>query len=70
MNPKSLLALLAALAMIYIVAPANAADPSACYTIGDRDARSYCLAKARKEPGACYSIQRSDLRAQCLAETR
>lgn len=62
--------LLAVLAMLYIVAPARAADASACYSIANMDARSFCIAKARKEPGMCYSIQRADLRAQCLSETR
>lgn len=70
MNPIRLLPLLAALAMIYVVAPARATDAGACYTISSQDARSYCLAKARKEPSPCYSIRNPDMRAQCLAETR
>ncbi|ATI15642.1 hypothetical protein [Bordetella phage vB_BbrM_PHB04] len=70
MNPKRILSLLAALAMLHVVAPAHAADVSACYTIGNMDARAHCIAKARKEPGMCYSIKAADLRAQCLAETR
>ncbi len=49
---------------------ARASDASSCYSIGDPDARAYCLAKARGEPGACYSVQRADLRSQCMAEVR
>lgn len=49
---------------------AIAAESGACYNIGDSDARSYCLARARRDAGACYTIQRADLRAQCLAEVR
>ena len=52
------------------VAPAFAADSSACYVIQDADARTYCLAKARHDVSQCYAIQRADLRAQCLAEIR
>lgn len=70
MKPKRILSILVALTMLYVVAPARSADVSACYNISDMDARSYCIAKARKSPGMCYSIQRADLRAQCLAETR
>lgn len=70
MNTKRILAVLAAVATIYIVAPARATDAGTCYTISDADARTYCLAKAHKDPGRCYAIQRADLRSQCLAETR
>lgn len=49
---------------------AHAANSGACYNIGDADARSYCLARARRDAGTCYTIQRADLRAQCLAEVR
>lgn len=49
---------------------ARAADTSTCYTVGDADARAYCIARARRDPGHCYSVQRSDLRALCLAEVR
>lgn len=49
---------------------ALAASPGACYSVGDSDARSYCLAKARKESSQCYNIQRADLRSMCLAEVR
>lgn len=56
--------------VVHVVAPANAADASSCYAIADADARTYCLAKARKSPATCYSIQRADIRARCLAETR
>lgn len=50
-------------------APASA-DTATCYTIRDADARTYCLARERREPAQCYAVQRSDLRAQCLAEVR
>ncbi len=46
----------------------KASQVSACYNVQDADARSYCLARARREPSQCYNVQRSDLRAQCLAE--
>lgn len=52
------------------MAPARATDAGACYNIGDADARTYCLARARKDVSQCYAVQRSDLRAQCLAEVR
>lgn len=70
MNINRILAALLALSMAYIVAPARADDAGACYTIGNMDARSLCLAKARHEPSMCYAIQRGDVRAECLAETR
>jgi hypothetical protein len=53
-----------------LVAPARAADASGCQVINDPDARTYCLAKARRDAGTCYAITRADLRAQCLAEVR
>lgn len=40
----------------------------ACYSIQDADARSYCIARAKKEPAHCYSIQNADMRSMCLAE--
>lgn len=49
---------------------AMAADSGACYAIQDADARSYCLARARRDVSACYTIQRADLRSQCLSEVR
>lgn len=49
---------------------AMAADSGACYSIGDADARAYCLARAHREPSQCYSIQRHDMRSMCLAEVR
>lgn len=58
------------LALFAIPAIAWAADAGSCYNISDGDARSYCLAKARKDAGTCYTIQRADLRSQCLAEVR
>lgn len=39
-----------------------------CYTIGDADARAFCLARAHRNVGMCYSIQESGLRARCRAE--
>lgn len=71
MSIRLIKTLFAALMMLPLVAwPAASGDAGTCYTIGDMDARSYCLAKARKDAGMCYSIQRADLRAQCLAEVR
>jgi hypothetical protein len=55
-------------AIIFAATSAYAANTGACYSIGDADARTYCLARAHREPAQCYSIQRADLRAQCLAE--
>jgi len=49
---------------------AFAGDSSACYNVADADARTYCLARAKREPSQCYSIQRPDMRSQCLAEVR
>ncbi|WP_159717025.1 hypothetical protein [Geminicoccus flavidas] len=49
---------------------ARAADAAACYAISDADARTACLAKARRDPGMCYAVLQADRRAQCLAETR
>jgi len=57
-----------ALALPLMAAAAYAADPGACYSIQDADARAYCLAKARKDRGVCYNIQSPDLRSMCLAE--
>lgn len=56
--------------LLYAATPAHAANTSACYSVGDADARAYCLAKAHREPSICYSIIRADMRAMCLAETR
>jgi hypothetical protein len=50
--------------------PVLAADAGSCYAIADADARTYCLAKARRDSGTCYAIQNSGLRSQCLAEVR
>ena len=47
-----------------------ASDASACYNIGNSDARSYCMARAHQNASLCYSIQSADMRAQCLAEVR
>ena len=48
--------------------PAWADDAGTCYTIGDADARAFCLARAHRNVGMCYSIQESGLRARCRAE--
>ncbi len=63
-----LLAYLAALAVT--PGAAVASDTGACYNIADADARTYCIARARKEPAQCYSIQSSAMRSMCLAEVR
>lgn len=49
---------------------ALAASPSACYNVTDSDARSYCIARAKREPAQCYNIQASGMRSMCLAEVR
>lgn len=51
-------------------AQAGGTDAAACYAISDADARTYCLARARRDSGTCYAIQRPDLRTLCLAEVR
>lgn len=56
--------------LLAVAGQVQAADSSACYSIGNADARAYCLAKAHRNSSGCYSIQSSDLRAQCLAEVR
>lgn len=47
---------------------ALAANVGACYNISDSDARSYCVAKARKDVSQCYNIQQPGLRSLCLSE--
>ena len=47
-----------------------ATDPGSCYSVGNADARAYCLARAHRDPGRCYNVQASDLRSICLAEVR
>lgn len=42
----------------------------ACYNITDSDARSFCIARVRRDVSQCYNIQRGDLRSMCLAEVR
>lgn len=62
-----------AYAAALLVAPHSAvaaAAASACYGVGNPDARAYCLAMAHRDPGRCYNIQGSGLRAACLAEVR
>lgn len=58
------------LPLALFLTPARAGDTGACYTIGDADARTYCLARARGDAGMCYAIQRADLRSLCFAEVR
>ena len=58
------------IALLLLSSSAHAADSGACYSIQDPDARSYCLARAKREPSLCYNIQRADLRSMCLAEVR
>jgi hypothetical protein len=72
MNPviQAIVAISISLAALLLLKPVAAADAGSCYVITDADARTACLAKARKEPGMCYAVQRADLRAQCLAEAR
>jgi hypothetical protein len=70
MNPKRFRCLLPALAMLYLAAPARAADPGFCCTIGAPDARAHCTAKAHDDPGMCNAVCRLDLHAACLAEVR
>jgi len=57
-------------AAIVLTATQAVADSSTCYSIGDPNARTYCLARERKDPSACYSITNPDLRSMCLAEVR
>lgn len=61
---KKLIAVVALFSSMSIAA----ADTGPCYSIGDADARNYCIAKAKNDRSVCYTIQRSDMRAQCLAE--
>jgi len=56
--------------MLLYGAGAWAADPGACYSIQDADARAWCLAKAHGDPAWCYSIQSAELRSMCLAQVR
>jgi hypothetical protein len=60
----------AAAPLVLFMAPAQAEDASACYSINDGDTRTYCLARAHHDASQCYAIQRPDLRAQCRAEVR
>jgi hypothetical protein len=58
-------------AYVLVITPrAEAAQASACYAIGDPDARATCLAKARKDPGMCYAVVDTERRAACLSEVR
>ena len=52
------------------VAQVTSQSSSACYTIGNSDARSYCLARAHRDVSYCYSVRDATLRAMCLAEVR
>lgn len=49
---------------------ALAGDTGACYNISSSDARSYCIAKARKDSAPCYNIRSADMRSMCLAEVK
>lgn len=62
----------AALFVLFVVGVrhASAADSGACYSIGNGDARAYCLAKANRDPAMCYNIQDGSMRSMCLAEVR
>ena len=40
---------------------------SACYNVGNADARAICLARAHGSTSYCYNVQSPDLRALCLA---
>ena len=53
--------------ILFVIVTLNTAGDS-CYTIQDRDTRSYCLAKARKLPSYCNQIQDRDSRALCKTE--
>lgn len=50
------------------LAASAVASTGPCYSIGDSDARSYCLAKASRDATHCYNIKSVDLRSMCLAE--
>ena len=65
-------AMIAAALMVLAMVGAQhaAADTGACYSIGDADTRTYCLARMHKEPSLCYAIMKADAKAMCLAETR
>lgn len=58
------------IAALLATTAAQAADTGACYNITDSDARSYCIAKARRDVSQCYNIQQAYLRSLCLAEVR
>ena len=47
-----------------------ATESGVCYSVGNPDARAYCLARVRRDPGHCYNVQSPDLRAICLSEVR
>lgn len=53
--------------ILFVIVTINTGDNS-CYTIQDRDTRSYCLAKARKLPSYCNQIHDRDSRALCKTE--
>lgn len=57
-----------AVSTILFVVLATTTGYNSCYTIQDRDTRSYCLAKARKLPSYCNQIQDRDSRALCKTE--
>lgn len=47
---------------------AFAGDAVACYNINDADARSACLAKARRDVAYCYNVKSASMRAWCMTE--
>lgn len=57
-----------AVSTILFVVLATTTGYNSCYTIQDRDTRSYCLAKARRLPSYCNQIQDRDSRALCKTE--
>lgn len=59
---------LSILALLVMPLWAHASGSGACYSIQDADARSYCIARAKKEASHCYSIQNANMRSICLAE--
>lgn len=56
------------LTLFFVPFGAYASGSGACYSIQNADARSYCIARAKREPAHCYSIQNADMRSMCLAE--
>lgn len=55
------------LILIAALVPHAAMASGACYGVAG-DARSFCMAKAKRDPSYCYSIQNAGTRAACFAE--